>query len=205
MKNMRIDYVCGLQEDGAKFWLKRTGWKSTEVAKKIAQEEDPEEMGYIADIGGGHGRGALWLAEQGFHSILVEPNKYSLRLAKQRAKNKDLDIALISAALPYLPLCSKTMGTVNLYWTLHQIPDEHKLDSLQEIHRILKLEGTLYSTSFGYWEGQEIPKSIHPIPSRETFSKLHASAGFKPTAQIEKRSDSTTHFEKFWYGKFQKI
>jgi hypothetical protein len=40
--------------------------------------------------GGGHGRDALWLAEQRFHSILIEPNKYSLRIAKERAKNKRL-------------------------------------------------------------------------------------------------------------------
>lgn len=202
---MKISYVRGLEEDGAKFWLRRVGWEASKVAKKIAQENDPKETGYVADIGGGHGREALWLAEQGFDSILVEPNKYSLRLAKERAKNKKLDVSLIKAALPYLPLCCEVIDIVDLYWTLHQIPDEHKLESLKETHRILKHHGGLYSTSFGYWEGQRMPSSIYPITKKETFLKLHLSAGFKPLTKIEKRSDNTMPFEKFWYGEFRKF
>lgn len=202
---MKISYVRGLEKDGAKFWLSRVGWEPSEVAKKIAEENDWEETGYVADIGGAHGREALWLAEQGFYVFLAEPNKYSLRLAKQRMKNKKLDVHLINAMLPYLPVASETIDIVDLYWTLHQIPDEYKHESLKEIHRILKPNGTLYSTSFGYWEGRETPRSIHPIVKKQTFLNLHLSAGFKPRSEIEKRSDSTRPFEKFWYGKFQKI
>jgi ubiquinone/menaquinone biosynthesis C-methylase UbiE len=201
---MKISYVRGLEEDGARFWLSRVGWEPSEASEKIVQENDPEETGYIADIGGGHGRDALWLAEQRFHSILIEPNKYSLRFARERAKNKRLDVGLINAMLPYLPLCSETMDVADLYWTLHQIPNECKLESLKEIRRVLKLNGTLYSASFGYWEGQEMPKSIYPIVEKQAFLDLHVSAGFKPRCKIQKRSDTTRSFEKFWYGIFQK-
>lgn len=174
------------------------------MAKRIAQENDPEKTGYVADIGGGHGREALWLAEQGFLSILIEPNKYSLGYAKKRAKNKRLNVILINAVLPYLPMCSEIVDVVDLYWTLHQIPDEYKLGSLKEIYRILKPHGTLYSTSFGYWEGHTMPSSIHTVPKKQTFLNLHVSAGFKPRGKIEERSDSTVSYEKFWYGIFQK-
>ena len=201
---MKISYVRGLEEDGAKFWLSRVGWESSEASEKIAQENDPEKTCYVADIGGGHGRDALWLAEQRFHSILIEPNKYSLRLAGERAKNKRLYVDLINAMLPYLPLCSEAMDVADLYWTLHQIPDEFKLESLKKINRVLKPNGTLYSASFGHWEGQEMPKSIYPILEKQSFLKLHVSAGFKPRCEIEKRSDSARSFEKFWYGIFQK-
>jgi ubiquinone/menaquinone biosynthesis C-methylase UbiE len=201
---MKLSYVRGVEQDGAKFWLKRVGWEPSEVARKIAQENDPNETSYIADIGGGHGREALWLAEQGFLSILIEPNKYSLRLAKKRAKNKALNVYLINASLPYLPIRSDAIGIVDLYWTLHQIPDEHKLHSLREIHRILKPHGAAYSTSFGYWEGHSMPSSIYPVTEKETFTHLHISAGFKPCSKIEERSDNTRSFEKFWYGIFQK-
>jgi ubiquinone/menaquinone biosynthesis C-methylase UbiE len=202
---MKISYVRGLEQDGAKFWLSRVGWEPSEASEKIAQENDPEKTGYIADIGGGHGRDALWLAEQRFHSILIEPNKYSLRFARERAKNKRLDVGLINAVLPYLPVCSETTDVADLYWTLHQIPNECKLESLKEIRRVLKFNGTLYSASFGYWEGQEMPKSIYPIVEKQAFLHLHVSAGFKPRCKIQKRCDSTRSFEKFWYGIFQKI
>ena len=202
---MKVSFVRGSEEDGAKFWLRRVGWEASEVAERISVENDPGETGYVTDVGGAHGREALWFAEQGFDSILVEPNKYSLRLARERARNKRLSVNLIRAALPYLPLCSEKIEIVDLYWALHQVPDEQKLDSLKEIHRILKPNGSLYSASFGYWEDQSMPSSIHPIAKKETFLKLHNSAGFKPLTEIEKRSDSVMAHEKYWYGKFQKI
>jgi hypothetical protein len=49
---MKLVYVRGLEEDGAKFWLKRVGWEPSEVARKIAQENDPEETSLAADTGG---------------------------------------------------------------------------------------------------------------------------------------------------------
>ena len=203
--DMKISCVRGLEEDGAKFWLSRVGWEPSEASRKIAQENDPEKAGYVVDIGGGHGRDALWLAEQRFHSILIEPNKYSLRLARERARTKRLCAGLINAVLPYLPLRPETMNVVHLYWTLHQIPDEHKLESLKEIHKVLKPDGTLYSASFGYWKGQEMPESIYPIVEKQSFLNLHVSAGFRPRCEIEKRSDRVRSYEKFWYGIFQKI
>jgi ubiquinone/menaquinone biosynthesis C-methylase UbiE len=201
---MKVVYVRGLEQDGAKFWLGRVGWEPSEVARKIAQENDPKRTNYVADIGGGHGREALWLAEQGLRSILVEPNKYSLGFAKKKAKSKGLSVYLINGALPCLPIRSGVVDVVDFYWTLHQIPDEHKLGSLMEIHRILKPHGTLYSTSFGNWEGRAMPASIHPIMKKQAFMNLHVSAGFKPRSKIEERTDSTRPFEKFWYGTFQK-
>ena len=202
---MKISYVRGLEEDGAKFWLSRVGWEPSEASRKVAQETDPEKTCYVADIGGGHGRDALWLAEQRFHSILIEPNKYSLGLAKKRAKSRRIYVGFINAMLPYLPLCSGTIDVADLYWTLHQIPDEYKLESLKEIYRVLNPNGTLYSASFGYWEGQQMPKSVYPIVEKQSFSNLHVSAGFRPHAKIEKRSDSARSFEKFRFGIFQKI
>jgi len=106
--------------------------------------------------------------------------------------------------VPYLPMRSEIIDIVDFYWTLHQIPDEQKLESLKEIYRILKPQGTLHSTSFGYWEGHTMPSSIYPIVKKQTFLNLHVSAGFKPRSKIEERSDSTRSFEKFWYGTFQK-
>ena len=202
---MKLSYVRGIEQDGAEFWLSRVGWEPSEIAKKIAQQNDPEKTSYVADIGGGHGRDALWLAEKGFLSILVEPNKYSLKFAKDRVKNKKLNLYLINAVLPYLPIRSESIDIVDFYWTLHQLPDELKRESLKEIHIIMKPQGLLYSASFGYWKGHTMPSSIFPIAKRETFLNLHISAGFKPLGKIEEKSDSNRIFERFWYGIFRKV
>lgn len=202
---MKLSYVHGLELDSAEFWLNRVGWEPSEVAKKISQENDSEKISLVADVGGGHGRDALWLAEKDFLSILVEPNKFSLRFAKERAKNRGLNIYLIDAALPYLPMRSEIIDTVDFYWTLHQIQDEHKLESLKEVRRILKPQGILHSASFGYWEGHEMPCSIYPIEKKQTFLDIHVSAGFKPCGEVERKSDSARSFERYWYGVFQRI
>jgi len=196
--------VGGSEREGAESWLRRVGWKRSEVAKQIAEENDPEETGFVADIGGGHGREALWLDGKHFQSILIDPNRYSLEYAKERVKNKKLSVHLINAVLPYLPMRSGIIGVVDLYWTLHQIRDEDKLNSLKEIHRILRSKGSLYSTSFGHWVDHTMPSSIFPIAEKQTFLKLHVSADFRPYRKIEERSDRTMPFEKYWYGKFQK-
>jgi len=135
---MKLSFTGTSEQDGAKFWLNRIGWTPSESVKKIAQENNPTKTSYVADIGGGHGRETLWLAEQGFLSILIEPNKYSLEFAKKRANSKKLNIILVNAALPYLPIGPQIVDVVEFYWTLHQIPDEFKLLALKEIYRILK-------------------------------------------------------------------
>jgi ubiquinone/menaquinone biosynthesis C-methylase UbiE len=201
---MKVSYVGNSEREGAEFWVKRVGWEPSEAAKKIAQEVNPAITWYIADIGGGHGRETIWLTEHGFSALLIEPNKYSLGFAREKAKDRGLNVILINAALPFLPLRSKIVDIVDFYWTLHQLPNELKLVSLKEIYRVLKPAGTLYSTSFGHWEGIRMPPSIYPIASKETFLDLHISAGFKPRGIIKEKSDSERSYERFWSGIFQK-
>ena len=204
-KVLTVTYVRGgLGEDSSKFWLQRVGWQPTDVAEEIVRRHVPKEVNYIADVGGAHGRDVLRLMEHGFRVVLLEPNKFSLELAKKRAKEKKLSINIVRSALPYLPLRSKSMDIVEFYWSLHNIPNEHKTDSLREISRILKTGGELYSTSFGSWGRHKMPNSIYPVATKKVFKKLHKLAGFKPLIEVEKRTDIIVSFEKYWYGEFQK-
>jgi ubiquinone/menaquinone biosynthesis C-methylase UbiE len=116
---MKISYVRGLEEEGAKFWLSRVGRNQSEASEKIPQENDPENTGYVADIGGGHGHDALWLAQHRFHTILIERKRYSLMFARERAKDRRLDVCLINAMLPYLPMRSEANDVADLFWALH--------------------------------------------------------------------------------------
>jgi SAM-dependent methyltransferase len=201
---MRLSYVNSSEQEGAKFWLERVGWEPSEAAKKIVQENSATRKTLVADIGGAHGRETFWFASRGFLSILVEPNLCSLRFARERAKNMRLNAMLINAALPYLPMPERIVNIADFCWTLHQIPDEFKLESLKEIYRVLSPLGSLYSTSFGYWEGHSMPSSIYPVTTKQAFLDLHVAAGFKPRGVIEEKADSARPFEKYWYGVFQK-
>jgi len=199
-----VTYVRGLEENGAKFWFERVGWQPTDVGQEIVGKHAPEEADYIADVGGAHGRDALWLVEHGFRVVLLEPNKFSLQLAKERAREKKLSINTVRSTLPYLPLRSESIDIVEFYWCLHNIPDEYKTDSLKEINRILKIGGKLYCTSFGSWGRHKMPDSIYPVTTKKVFKKLHTLAGLRPIIEVEKRADIIVPFEKYWYGEFKK-
>jgi SAM-dependent methyltransferase len=201
---MKVSYVNNSERDGAEFWLRRVQWEPSEVAREIVRANDPIQTGLVADIGGAHGRETFWLAKHGFNSILIEPNLCSLRFAIKRADDTKLTAALMNAALPYLPVAAEIVDIADFYYALHQIPDELKLASLKEIRRILTPSGTLYSTSFGYWEGHAMPSSVFPIATKQEFLGLHISAGFRPRGIIEERCDGARPYEKYWYGAFQK-
>ncbi|HMF31546.1 MAG TPA: class I SAM-dependent methyltransferase [Candidatus Lokiarchaeia archaeon] len=201
---MEISYVGGAEKQGAEFWVQRVGWDPSDVARAIAATFDPACTPFVADIGGAHGREALWLAEQGFRTLLVDPNGYSLRLARERVKKRALSVSLIRAALPYIPLRSGVANIVDFYWALHQIPDATKQASLQEIARFLASDGKLFSTSFGYWVDREMPASITPFTTLEAFVDLHLSAGLLPQVTAEEKTDPDRIYEHFWQGVFQK-
>ena len=63
--------------------MRRVGWEPSEVAKKIAQENVPEKTGYVADVGGGHGREALWFAEQEFPLFKIREKEEEEQEAKR--------------------------------------------------------------------------------------------------------------------------
>jgi ubiquinone/menaquinone biosynthesis C-methylase UbiE len=198
----KINYVAGSEEDGARFWLQRTGWQPSCASKAIASRY-PKDI-VLADIGGAHGRDALWLAEQGFKLLLIEPNRYSLQLAREKARKERLMVELLNAALPNLPLADESLEVAEFYWGLHQIPDDYKLGCLKDIYRVLKPASILYSSSFGRWEGHSMPPSIHPIREKSDFLKLHEIAGFEPL-EVSEMSDEVNPFEKFWYGEFRRL
>jgi len=201
---LEVTYVRGLEEEGARFWLKRVGWHPSDVAEEIVKKNAPREIEYIADVGGAHGRDTLWLTKHKFRVVLLEPNKFSLKLAKERARRERLGINIVRSTLPYIPLRSESMDIVEFYWCLHNIPDKYKASSLREIQRILKTGGKLYSTTFGSWGRHKMPDSIYPVTTRKAFEKLHTLAGFRAIAEAEERADSVVPFEKYWYGEFKK-
>jgi len=49
-----------------------------------------------------------------------------------------------------------------------------------------------------------MPNSIYPVTTKKAFKKLHTLAGLKPIIEVEKRTDITVPFEKYWYGEFRK-
>lgn len=56
---MKVTYIRGSEESGARFRLRRVGWEPSGAAKKIAEYFSKEIV--IANVGGGHGRDTLWL------------------------------------------------------------------------------------------------------------------------------------------------
>ena len=194
--------------------LRRNKWNPSEIAIEIAEKIEeliPGAEGHkevtICDIGGAHGRDCLYLSERGFNTILSEPNKHSLEYAKNHMREEGIYFNLISGALPYLPIESESIDVVESRGVLHHIPYECQAKALQEINRVMKPNGILYCSSYGYFRENLPEEGMYPIERLKEFMKLHKEAGFG-TLRISgyrPKSANTNPHRIMWCGKFQRL
>jgi SAM-dependent methyltransferase len=190
---MKIYYSYGkVSKEAAKVWLEERGWKPSRTAREICNDLEKGMFHYgepgngtfkkgmtLCDIGGAHGRDCLHLSKAGFSAILVDPNIYSLEYTREKMKQEGAYFALIEGVLPYLPLADKSVDIVEFRGALHHIPYEHQLDALNEINRIMKPNGILYSMSYGNFGKPPPKKALYPLEKFDAFRELHNQAGFE--------------------------
>lgn len=120
-----------------------------ERTKEILQRRLPPAPAAVADIGGGPGRYALWLAEQGYavqHRDLMnlhveqlrESGSPSIRTAVGDARNLDLADSSVDAVL--------------LLGPLYHLPDrENRVQALEEARRIVRDNGPIFIAAISRW------------------------------------------------------
>lgn len=143
---MRAYYQQGKEQDrliGAK------GALEFQRTKEILERRMPPTPALVADIGGGPGRYALWLAESGYtveHRDLIALHVDQLREAGQHAINtgvgdaRDLDLAdgSVAAALLLGPM-------------YHLARQEDRIQALREAGRIVAADGPVFIAVISRW------------------------------------------------------
>ena len=142
------------------------------------------------------------ITEKGFRVVLLEPNIYSLKIARRKANELNININILKTALPRLPICDNCFNAVDFYWGLHTYPDEEKLGALIEIKRVMAHGGLLFSTSFGSLSGCRVPTSMYLVPKKEDFIAWHEKAGLR-TLEVTEIIDEIYSWQKSWCGEFK--
>jgi len=143
---MRAYYEQGKERDrlvGAK------GALEAERTKEIVQRRLPPAPAIVADIGGGPGHYALWLAELGYavqHRDLMELHVDQLRTIGQPS----IDTAVGDARALDLP--DSSVDAVLLLGPMYHLPRrEDRLQTLREARRIVRDGGPVFVAVISRW------------------------------------------------------
>ncbi|WP_426479330.1 class I SAM-dependent methyltransferase [Chryseobacterium sp. CBSDS_008] len=97
----------------------------------------------IADVGGGPGHYAAWLAGTGHNVTLIDPVKKHIEQAKKRSGTNNAFKCILAEARK-LPLPDLSQDVVILHGPLYHLQElEERLDALKEAGRVLKKGGIL--------------------------------------------------------------
>ena len=108
----------------------------------------------VADIGCGNGRHLLPCAESCSHAVGVDISQNLLRIVQKKLPNKSiLNVSLIHADIVQLPLADNSLDAVLFIASLHNIQGkENRCHALQEIARVLKLNGVALISVWSRWQ-----------------------------------------------------
>ena len=99
----------------------------------------------ILDVGSGSGRDAAYFAQLGYQVTAIEPAKELRKLAMQ--KHTHPAIEWVDDRLPELPAfahISQAYDHIHLSAVIFHLPPEQIRTALEQMHRLLKPEGTMY-------------------------------------------------------------
>ncbi|SEA78657.1 class I SAM-dependent methyltransferase [Pedobacter hartonius] len=104
----------------------------------------PDRKGLIADIGGGPGHYAQWLAALGHNILLVDPVPKHIQQAERRSKRSKYGFRAVLGEARALPMENNSADVVILHGPLYHLQDlEERLAVLKEARRILKIGGVV--------------------------------------------------------------
>jgi ubiquinone/menaquinone biosynthesis C-methylase UbiE len=111
----------------------------------------PEAPAVIADIGGGTGHYAGWLAGMGHQVILVDPVSKHIQQAEKRSRRSKKAFKCIAAEARNLPIEANSIDVVILHGPLYHLQEpSQRLAALKEAGRILKTGGTVIGFAITY-------------------------------------------------------
>jgi len=119
--------------------------------KELISRYLPLSKGLIADIGGGPGHYAQWLASLGHQVILVDPVPKHIQQAEKRSKRSKHTFRCLLGEARALPLEAHSVDVVILHGPLYHLQDySDRLNVLKEAGRILKMNGVVLGFAITY-------------------------------------------------------
>lgn len=146
MRDVEAYYALGLERDRL-----ATGVGALEFARTVSLLERflPAPPAIIADVGGGPGRYAIWLAKLGYRVHLVDP--VPLHVEQARASARDAGVPLPGAEVGdarTLGLADHSVDAVLLLGPLYHLPERaDRLKALVEARRVCRADGVILAAA----------------------------------------------------------
>ncbi len=145
---MHQHYEIG--EEAARLADLSQGWLEHERSKEILLRALPPAPAIVADIGGGPGRYALWLAELGYqvvHRDIVPLHVQQLT----EAAGSDSAISSALGDARDLDLADASVDAVLLLGPLYHLDAEDRLQALREAGRVVRPGGPVFGAAISRW------------------------------------------------------
>jgi 2-polyprenyl-3-methyl-5-hydroxy-6-metoxy-1,4-benzoquinol methylase len=126
--------TCGLRAEFKEFF--------GELSEYPYQLKSVKERQKILEVGCGWGRATIPLSNMGADSYGIDFSEEMLRLAK--ANSKHVSVNLIAASAESLPFRNAAFDNVHSWFVLQHLPIPMVINTIQEIHRVLKPQGKVF-------------------------------------------------------------
>lgn len=119
--------------------------------KDIINRYLPKSNGVVADVGGGPGHYAAWLATKGHEVVLIDPVPKHIQQAEKRARKSKQSFKALLGEAGDLPFADHSVDVVILHGPLYHLQDQKaRLAALKEAKRVLKKEGVVLGFAITY-------------------------------------------------------
>ncbi|MFO7882798.1 MAG: methyltransferase domain-containing protein [Kosmotogaceae bacterium] len=107
-----------------------------------------KENGYkrFLDLGCGMGRHSIFFAENGFQVTGYDLSESGLKILKESAKEKNLNIDIVKGDITSLPFENESYDAILSYHSVYHVDSEGMSKVIKEIQRVLKRGGEIYLT-----------------------------------------------------------
>lgn len=144
----------------AKYVRKRVGVNEYRVIHGVAR---------ALDLGCGHGRHVIMLAEQGYEVSGIDISDVAIAIAREWVTQKGLKADLQTGTVTALPYGDNVFDLVVSHGVLDHIYYDESRQAVREIHRVLKPKGLLYvdlisALESGCGQGLEVGRRTYVVP-----------------------------------------
>ncbi|MBT06619.1 MAG: hypothetical protein CMM32_06860 [Rhodospirillaceae bacterium] len=132
----------------------------TQARKWQLVKENLPKKGLVMDVGSASGRHALKITSNQITVLAIDPSYEMTRKLMQKTQGQMIRESVIpcAAALPHLPFTQRAFDTIYCFSTLLLLPKAKQRESLVNMAKLLKNEGTLivdvansWSLGIHYW------------------------------------------------------
>lgn len=121
-------------------------------SKELVSRALPQAPARVADVAGGTGPYAVWLAEMGYQVSLLDLVPSHVAQAQEKANTARVVVDCVEGDARALPWADNTFDVVLVMGALYHLQDrDDRLACLREAHRVLKPGGALLASYISRW------------------------------------------------------